>query len=263
MAFAWECVEAARRRGLTTNSASGRYLAHRCRSNHDVAALSLFVLSSAGAFPEREHERSRNERVFGRGHRSASARLATMCRQPRHVATVCLDRCASDCRPHKLWSRCHEVLAGPYARCCSGGCVHENRTTGGFRTAAIIWRTAGVAAARNTTARGDITGTSGRECKSSNSTAKVRGTGEACAVVTRHLGFNRGRAAAVGSARSAEACGTTAASVSHRHCSRRHIARRIGAEQSRIEDESGRGCGQRSPGEAAGDRRHYGCPARR
>ena len=71
-------------------------------------------------------------------------------------------------------------------------------------------------------------------------------------------------APSVGSARSsAEACGTTAACVSHSHCSRRHIARRIGAEQSRIEDESGRGCGQGSPGEATGDRRHHGCPARR
>ena len=53
----------------------------------------------------------------------------------------------------------------------------------------IIWRTAGVAAARITTARGDITGTSCREC-SGTSTAEVCGTGEACAVVTRHLGVN-------------------------------------------------------------------------
>ena len=132
-------------------------------------------------------------------------------------------------------SRCHEVLAGPYSRCCSGSGVLENRTTtGGFRTAAIIWRTAGVAAARITAARGDITGTSGRECQSDTSTAEVRGTGEAYAVVTRQLGFNSGRAAIGSNARcAAEACGTTAATaarVSHSHCSRWHIARRIGAE---------------------------------
>lgn len=80
MKSAWRCVEAARRRGLTTNSTPCvRSPAHRVIPT-DVAALSLFVLLSAGAFPEREDERSRNERVFGRGHRSASARLATMCR---------------------------------------------------------------------------------------------------------------------------------------------------------------------------------------
>jgi hypothetical protein len=87
--------------------------------------------------------------------------------------------------------------------------VLEKRTTaGGLRTAAIVWRTAGVAAARITTARGDTTGTSCRECPGT-STAEVCGTGEACAVVTRHLGVNCGRA--VSSARSsAEAGGATA-----------------------------------------------------
>ena len=74
MEHAREYVEAARRRGLTTNSA-------RCADaplidvipTVNVAALSLIVVRSAGAFPEREHERSRNERVFGRGDRNASA----------------------------------------------------------------------------------------------------------------------------------------------------------------------------------------------
>ncbi len=109
-------------------------------------------------------------------------------------------------------SRCHEVLAGPYSRCCSGGGVLENRTTaGGLRTAAVIRRTAGVAAARITTARRDITGTNCRECPGT-STAEVCGTGEACAVVTRHLGVNC--AVAVSSARSsAEAGGATAATA--------------------------------------------------
>ena len=108
-------------------------------------------------------------------------------------------------------SRCHEVLAGPYSRCCFGGGVLEKRTTaGGLRTAAIVWRTAGVAAARITTARGDITGTSCRECPGT-STAEVCDAGEACAVVTRHLGVNCVRAASVSSARSsAEAGGATA-----------------------------------------------------
>jgi len=90
--------------------------------------------------------------------------------------------------------------------------VHENRTTGGFRTAAIIWRTAGVAAARITTARGDITGTSCRECPGT-STAEVCGTDEACAVVTRHLGVNRGRAVSVSSARSSAEAGGAAATT--------------------------------------------------
>jgi hypothetical protein len=72
-------------------------------------------------------------------------------------------------------------LLASYSRCCSGGGVLENRTTaGGLRTAAIIWRTAGFAAARITTARGDTTGTSCRECRQAR-TAEVCGTGEACA----------------------------------------------------------------------------------
>ncbi len=88
----------------------------------------------------------------------------------------------------------------------------ENRTTaGGLRTAAVIRRTAGVAAARITTARRDITGTNCRECPGT-STAEVCGTGEARAVVTRHLGVNC--AVAVSSARSsAEAGGATAATA--------------------------------------------------
>jgi hypothetical protein len=52
MEYAWECVEAARRRGLTTNSA--RALDAPLIDvipTHNVAALSLIVVRSAGAFP--------------------------------------------------------------------------------------------------------------------------------------------------------------------------------------------------------------------
>lgn len=265
MEYAWERDEAARRRGLTTNSA--RFV--------DIPLIDVIPIETWQHFRSwwcGQRARSRNESTnvpetsefsgveTGTRVRDSRRRVANHDMSRQFVSTAVRATAVLT----TFGSRCHEVLAGSYSRCCSGGGVHKNRTTaGGFRTAAIIWRTAGVAAARITTARGDTTGTSCRECPGT-STAEVRGTGEACAVVTRHLGFNSGRAVAVGSARSsAEACGTTAACVSCSHCSRRHLARGIGAEQSRIEDESGRGCGQGGPGEAARDRRHHGCPARR
>lgn len=77
MEYSCERVEAARRRGLTTNSErvvdTRPSMSFRSRPDRDVAALSLLVVRSAGAFPERVHKRSRNERVFGRGARNVSA----------------------------------------------------------------------------------------------------------------------------------------------------------------------------------------------
>ena len=158
----------------------------------NVAALSLMVMRVSGRVPGARARTFQKRASF----RAWRQERECMTRDDVSPTTTCRDGssrplCERLPSSQPLGADAHEVLAGPYSRCCSGGGVHENRTTtGGFRTAAIIWRTAGVAAARITTARGDITGTSCRECQSGNSTAEVCGTGEACAVVTRHLGFN-------------------------------------------------------------------------
>src|SRR6185503_4372683 len=111
-----------------------------------------------------------------------------MCRQPRHVATVVSTAVRAAAVLTTFGSTCHEVVSGPYSRRCSGGGVHENPSAaGGFHTATTICRTACVAAARTTaritTARGDSTGTTCRECSSDRTTAEVHGTGEAPNVV--------------------------------------------------------------------------------
>ena len=181
MEDARECVEAAHRRGLTTKSAR-----RVVTSLIDVIPTTTWQQFRSWCCCQRARSRSVSTNVpetsefsgAETGTRVHDSRgcVANHDMSRRFVSTAVRAAAVLRTFGSTFGSRCHEVLAGPYPRRCSGGGVHENRTTtGGLRTTATIWHTAGVAAARITTARGDITGTSGRECPGT-STADVCGT---------------------------------------------------------------------------------------